>query len=221
MLGIFVLLALGTWQLDRLFQKEHLITERQAALKLPPVDLTSHTDVANLPVPRRVTVAGRFQHTRELRVGPRSRRGRIGWQVITPLKLAGGRTVLVDRGWVPESKKDPGSRQETAVAGAVALAGFVQKSRKPGWFTPDNDPPKGNWYWVDPVAMATYLDMEDRFPFWIVAARQEINRGLPIGIDHLAMPANNHLQYAITWFGLAFALAGVAFAYWRRSAAPD
>ena len=215
-LGVAALVALGTWQLDRLGQKEVLIADRQAMLAQPPLDLTRLKDASAVMAYRRVTVSGRFLHEKELRIGPRPRRGRAGWQVITPLRRADGGIVLVDRGWVPDERKDPRSRPEGQVAGPVRLTGFVKKVTARGPFTPDNDTAKGDWYWIDPAAMAAHLKLSRVAPYWVAAARDRDRPVGPIGSDRVAMPVNNHLKYAITWYALAASLCILAFVYWRR-----
>lgn len=219
--GIAGLAGLGTWQLDRLSRKESLIADRQAMLARPPLDLARLEDAGDPPAYRRVTVSGRFLHDKELRVGPRSRRGRAGWQVVTPLKRANGGIILVDRGWVPDDRKDPRSRLEGQVTGTATVTGFVNRAAARGPFAPDNDPARGDWFRIDPPAMARSLDLPDVAPYWIVAARDRDRPVGPVGNDRVAMPPNNHLIYAVTWYALAAVLAVLAFVYWRRVPPPE
>jgi len=215
-LGIVGLAGLGTWQLDRLSQKESLIAERQAMLARPPLDLAHIRGAGAPPAYRRVIVSGRFLHDRELRVGPTTRRGRAGWQVVTPLARAEGGIVLVDRGWVPDDRKDPRRRPERQVAGPVTVIGVVNRVAARGVFAPDNDPARGDWFRIDPPAMARTLGLQHVAPYWIVATRDRKSSVGPIGNDRVAMPPNNHLLYAITWYALAALLAVLAVVYWRR-----
>jgi len=211
------LLMLGTWQLDRLTEKTTLISDRQANLAQPPFKLISGISFGAELTYRRVTVAGRFLHEKELKVGPKSRRGRVGWSVVTPFRHDNGRIVLIDRGWVPSNQKDPESRQAGQIVGAVTLTGFVNKIARRNYFVPDNNAEKGDWYWIDPVAMAAHLELRDVAPYWIVANRNRDRQVGPIGNDRVAMPANNHLQYAVIWFVLAGALSVLTYAYWRKA----
>ena len=100
-LALAVLVAMGTWQLERLESKRGLIaemTQRMAgparALPPPPVD-------AAMLRYRPIRLEGRFRHDRELYLEARSHQGRAGLHLVTPLVLDDGRVVLVDRGWVP------------------------------------------------------------------------------------------------------------------------
>ena len=212
------LLTLGTWQLDRLTEKTTLISHQQANLARPPFKLTSGISSGTEFTYRRVTVVGRFLHEKELTVGPKARRGRVGWRVVTPFRHDNGGIVLIDRGWVPANQKDPESRQAGQVAGAVTLTGFVNKVARRNYFVPDNNAEKGDWYWIDPVAMAAHLELRGVAPYWIVANRNRDRQVGPIGNDRVAMPANNHLQYAIIWYVLAGALSVLTYAYWRKTA---
>lgn len=215
------LVALGTWQLDRLAQKEALIADRQAMLVLPPLDLTRDKDHTAATAYRRVTVSGRFLHAKELRMGPRVHHGNAGWKVITPLVRGDGGIVLVDRGWVPDSGKDPKTRQDGQVDGSVRLTGLVKTVSVRGPFVPDNDPAKGDWYWVDPVSMAAHLKLSGVAPYWIVADRDAGRQVGPTGADQVAMPANKHLGYAMTWYALAVSLVVLTLVYWRRASSSD
>lgn len=217
LLGVAGLAALGTWQLDRLAQKEAMNAERRAMLVRPAVDLASLKDPARASTHRRVAVSGRFRHDREILIGPRPRRGIAGWQVITPLERDDGGVVLVDRGWVPDTKKDPQGRLDGQVTGPVTLTGFVKTVSARNPFVPDNDAAKGNWYWIDPVSMAAHLKLADVAPYWLVANRGTNPAGGPVVADGMAMPANSHLYYAIIWYALAASLCVVAFFYWRRA----
>jgi surfeit locus 1 family protein len=139
-LCVAVLAALGAWQVTRLAQKEAVIAEDAGAVN---------------PY-RRVMITGRFLHEQEIAVGPKPRLGRAGWQVITPLKRTDGRIVFVDRGWVPENRKDPRSRPEGQVTGTITVTGILKRVAPRGRFVPDNDAAKGNWYWF-PMSRPTGL----------------------------------------------------------------
>ena len=211
------LLMLGTWQLERLAEKTKLLSDRQAKLAQPPFKLTTGIDRGAEITYRRVTVTGRFLHEKELQIGPKTRCGRVGWQVVTPFEHAHGRIVLIDRGWVPAGQKDPRSRQAGQIPGVVTLTGFANRVAKKGYFVPDNNAKKGDWYRIDPVAMAAHLELRDVALYWIVANRNRDRQVGPIGNDRVAMPANNHLQYAAIWFVLAGALGVLAYSYWRKA----
>ncbi len=200
------LLALGTLQVHRLGWKTELIAAREASLARPPVALSRITRDRITPAFRRVRVGGEFLHDKEIRLGPRTLNGAAGWHVITPLRLIGGGIVLVNRGWVPYGRKNPATRRAGLVKGPIRVEGLVRDPPAPGWFTPDNVPSKGDWYYVEIAAMASHLGLDDVAPYLIDAGPNPNPGGLPIGGQTIVRPPNNHLQYAITWYALAVVL---------------
>lgn len=214
-----LLLALGTWQMQRLAWKEALIATIDSRIASAPLSLAgieemhaSGGDVDYQPA----RVAGRFLHDRERHFFA-THEGQSGWYVYTPLALADGRSVLVNRGFVPYDRKNPASRVEGQVAGDVEITGLARNALdgKPSSLLPDNEPDKNIYYWKDLAGMAddAGLAPEAVLPFFIDADRAPNPGGLPVGgVTIVAMP-NSHLQYAVTWYGLALALAGV-FAVW-------
>lgn len=229
-LAVFaVLLALGTWQVERLAWKEALlasIAERMSAETVPLAEMETRyrmrPDVDYMPV----TATGRFHHAGE-RHFLATWQGKSGFYVFTPLEIADGRIVLVNRGFVPYDLKNAGSRTEGQVLGEVTVTGLARNplSGKPSWILPDNDPAANVFYWKDRDTMARSAGLRSAveiLPFFIDADATPNPGGWPVGgVTQIDMP-NNHLQYAVTWYGLAAALVGVLGVwFWRRRAAKD
>lgn len=225
--ALAVLLALGTWQVERLGWKNRLVAEvaeRTAApaSALPPEAVWPAIDPArNDYAP--VTVSGRFLHDKEVHVyhtltKPKGRVGGQGNFVMTPLQRADGSVVVVNRGFVPLERKDPATRSEGQVAGEVTFDGLMRRPEEANPFTPANDPVKNVWFTRDAreIARAVGLDPSRTFPM-TVDARAEATPpgGLPQAGETLVSFTNNHLQYAITWYGLALTLVGVYVAFAR------
>lgn len=209
LVGFLLLLGLGTWQLQRRVWKEGLIAQREAAMAAPAVPLPAViADPAALEY-RHVWVEGTFRHDHELYVTSRFYRDKPGYQVVTPLIMADGRAVLVNRGFVPLSARDPATRQAGEVAGPVRIEGVVRLSGKPGWFTPANEPAADLWFNPDvaQMAVAAGLDPAKTSPVFVEAGPAPNPGGLPIGGQTSIDLPNDHLQYAITWYSLATALA--------------
>jgi surfeit locus 1 family protein len=161
-----------------------------------------------------VSAAGRFQHPREVLVHtvlsePKGRFAGPGYWVLTPLELDDGAVVIVNRGFVPANRRDPATRADGQVAGRVSVTGLLRRPEPGNWFTPDNDPPRGQWYRRDPHAIAAAFGLARVAPFMIDADAAPNPGGLPQGGETRLSFPNNHLGYALTWFGLAAALAGV------------
>jgi surfeit locus 1 family protein len=220
-----VLLGLGFWQLERLHWKEGLIAERAAALASPPAPLpTSLGDAEHLEF-HPVRVSGEFLNDREFFLGASSDGGTTGFHVVTPLRLADGSLVLVNRGWIPGELKDPGKRAAGQLAGPVTVEGLLRRPTKgwPSWLDwalPANDCGKNYWFWIDIPAMARCGGLERVLPFTVDAGPARNPGGFPRGgTTRLGLP-NDHLQYAITWFVLAGVLAVIYVVYHRPGGRP-
>jgi surfeit locus 1 family protein len=205
---VLVCLGLGVWQLQRLHWKEELIAGRAAAIGAPPIMPPQDAATARGMEFRHVTDEGVFLHDKEIFVGASAESGTIGYHVLTPLREAGGRIVFVNRGYIPAEFKDPTKRAAGEIAGPVKVTGLLRlpPEGKPNWFLPDSRPDLNYWFWVDLPAMAKADGLADVAPFYIDADATSNPGGWPRGgVTRLALP-NDHLQYAITWFGLAIAM---------------
>jgi surfeit locus 1 family protein len=107
---------------------------------------------------RRVTLRGKWDHTHSIFLGPRVLDGKNGFHLITPLVRTDGTTVLVDRGFIPESIAV--RRKYSTPEGEVEVHGVLRESQARNSFTPDNNVEKGEWYWADIAAMANYAGGE-------------------------------------------------------------
>jgi surfeit locus 1 family protein len=214
--AVIVMLALGTWQVQRMYWKEGLIAERVARTTAEPVALPRAGDDLSAMDYRHTSVTGQFLHDHELYLAARSMRGNPGYHVVTPFRMADGSAVFVDRGWIPLERKDPAHRAEGQVAGTVTLDAVIRLPHAQNWLTPDNDPGKNTWFWVDLPAMATAAGLSGEIaPVYLEAGPAPNPGGFPIGGQTRIDLPNDHLQYAITWYALAVALA-VIYVLWHR-----
>lgn len=218
--GVFaVLLALGTWQLQRLAWKEALIVERTARAAAAPIALPALIDDPAALEYRRVAVTGRFRHERELYLGGRTYRRQVGFHVVTPLLLDDGRGLLVDRGWVPADRKASDSRAAGQREGLVTVEGLLRAGGWKGtaWLRPDNQAAANHWIWPDLPAMAAAAGLAQPVTaVYLAAGPAENPGGLPRGGLTRVTLRNDHLQYAITWYTLAAALAVIFLLYHAR-----
>jgi surfeit locus 1 family protein len=168
-------------------------------------------------------VTGRFLHEKEIHVyasipDPKGPAGGIGYRVMTPLETADGWYLIVNRGFVPEDRKDAATRADGQLPGEVTVIGLVRPADPAGTFTPENDEARNIWFNRDPAEMAVAMGLPpDRVaPYTVDAAFDpSMPGGLPQGGKTVISFPNNHLQYALTWFGLAIALIAV-FVVWAR-----
>ncbi len=221
-LSFTILVALGTWQVHRLQWKEQLLADIAERRAMPAVGvdrigavLASGGDVDYRPI----NVTGTFDHQHEQYFFA-TYEGAPGYYVYTPLKIAGSQVIFVNRGFVPYDKKDPATRTAGQVSGEVTVTGLARSrlDRKPSWMVPDNDLAKNIFYWKDLDAMTAHAGLtKGRVLQFFVDANDAPNAGgLPIGgVTQFDFP-NNHLQYAVTWYGLAATLAVVVAIYWFR-----
>jgi surfeit locus 1 family protein len=235
--AFLVLLALGTWQVERKAWKEGLIAaldERLAAppLALPPSATWSGLDPAQAEF-RRVSFAAEFLDGQEALVYTSGSPLRTdvsgpGFWVFSPARLADGSVVVVNRGFVPEERQEAKSRPGGELRGRVHLVGALRWPEARSMFTPADDPARNLWFVRDHLAMAAAKGWGKVAPAGAVASAGAIAPffveqeapvppgGLPVvGRMHPNLP-NDHLQYALTWYGLAGVLL-VVFALRARS----
>jgi surfeit locus 1 family protein len=206
--ALAVLLGLGTWQMQRLAWKTDLIAHAEAGLAAPPVTLpAAGTDLAGLDF-RRVAARGAYLHDAAFAFGLSASGAEPGGRLVTPLRLDDGRVVLVDRGWLPEDLLPPGVPQGLRPSGQVTLEGVARwrgGGLERGWMLPADQPGRRRWFSWDVAAMERALGMP-LLPVVLVLERSEGPAGLPQAQRVAADFRNNHLGYALTWYGLAAAL---------------
>jgi surfeit locus 1 family protein len=216
--GVAILLGLGIWQLDRRIWKENLIATVTARFARAPEDLPPRESWPRLKPDadeyRRVTFPAEFLAGEEALVYSAGSAFRPdvqgpGYWVFAPARLAGGSIVLVDRGFVPSERKDPASRALGTPHGIVDIIGVMRWPEPRGLFTPADDPKTNVWYLREPAAMAAAKKWDSAAPFYIEQEQPVPPGGLPLPGKLVVNLPDNHLQYAITWFGLALGLAGV------------
>lgn len=220
LLGVVFLIALGNWQMRRLEWKEGLIGSIAERAHAPPVPLATVEERAGMGGDveyTRVNASGTFLNDKELYLYALDDQGEPGFDVITPLRLADGSIALVNRGFVPNELRDPARRAAGQLSGEVNVIGLVRHPDTQGMFIPANDEAKNIWYWRDIDAMAKAAGGQDaaRVHRLIIDAEAEPAPpgGWPKGgTTRLTLP-NRHLEYALTWYGLAAALVGVFLAF--------
>ena len=191
--GVAILVSLGVWQLQRLDWKLGVIAELEAKLSAPPAPLPADPTEAEDEYTR-VAVSGRFLPG-ELHLLTSIRPWGPGFRVIAPFETDTGRRVLVDRGYVPEARKDA-----PRDPGAAEVTGALLWPDDAGWFTPDPDRDANIWFAREPGPMAEALGTE---PLLIVAETRAGEGEFPAPRPATANLRNHHLEYALTWFSLA------------------
>ncbi|WP_425328764.1 SURF1 family protein [Rhodopseudomonas palustris] len=211
LLGVVLLIALGVWQVERRAWKLALIDRVEARIHAAPAPLPSAETWASINSAddeyRRVTATGQFQHDRETLTTAVTEAGGGFW-VITPLRMADGRTVLVNRGFVLPEQRDRASRQAGEPGGQVTVTGLLRTTEPKGGFLRHNAPAEDRWYSRDVQAIAAARGVRGAAPFFVDADASLNAPGQPVGGLTVVQFPNNHLTYALTWFCLAFMLIG-------------
>jgi surfeit locus 1 family protein len=217
---------LGFWQLDRLEQRRARNAAIRAATAQPPLrlDSTAPAGLASDPQAfawRRAEAAGRYHHAGDMVVRGRSREGRPGVHLVSPLVLADGRVVMVNRGWVPSPDGTTADVRPLRVAGPVRVSGALL----PITSNPDGGMPfagragtDSTWRRVDLAA----AQARSPGPLIPLVLQQLPGDGSDAGSPPLAEPLpslseGNHLSYAVQWFSFAITgITGLAILLLRR-----
>ena len=234
---LIVLLGLGTWQVKRLFWKQALLAriahaETAAPIPLAQIQAQSATTPSTpaqsgllrqplMPSPfMKVSVTGTYladqtalygAEVRDIASGPA-----MGAQLIEPLRQANGEVILVDRGWVPVSRPAPLDQP----SGTVTVSGYTRFGDTASWFSATDDLAARRFFTLDPKAIGDAIGQPNLPPFVLVVLAAETRPAAivdhwPDPARHLPRPPNNHLSYAITWYGLAVAQLAI-FLIWAR-----
>jgi surfeit locus 1 family protein len=224
LIALVILLSLGTWQVFRLQWKEALISEIATRSTAAPLELSdvearekSGADIDYVSM----TATGHFEHQHE-QYFFNTDDGEVGYHVYTPLVLPDGRVLFVNRGFVPEAMKDPAKRQQGQITGEVTIKGLARArlTEKPSWVVPENEAYKQLYFWkdLDEMTAQAAVPSGKLVPFFLDADAAPNPGGWPRGgVTQIDLP-NNHLSYAVTWYGLAAVLIVVSALAFRRKA---
>jgi surfeit locus 1 family protein len=212
-LSIGSLSGLGVWQMHRLSWKVDLIERVNQRVHAVPVPAPGPADWPRINAAddayRHVSVRGRFVDRCAALVRAVTERGG-GYWVMAPFETADGFRVFVNRGFVPADDGRDACRLSPP-RGETSLTGLLRISEPGGGFLRANDPGHDRWYSRDVAAIAASRHIDAIAPYFIDAGASADPAALPVGgLTVIAFP-NNHLVYALTWFGLAIMAAGWSF----------
>jgi surfeit locus 1 family protein len=214
-LMLVITVWLGIWQLHRLAWKTALLAQIDVAERAPGITLP--TD----PSPfQKVRVTGRLDRdgrsglygveVRDLPSGPM-----LGSQLVVLLDPAqGGPPIVTLLGWLPSNEQPPAEP-----AGLVTIEGYVRPAEHAGLFSAQDDLATRRFYSLDPAVIGPALGAAAVAPFSLVRMGTPQPGVYPQPTTALPRPPNDHLQYAVTWFGLAATLVVVFCVYARKALA--
>jgi surfeit locus 1 family protein len=221
LIALGILLFLGTWQLNRLSWKEQLIADVTERLEVKTIAAPGPKDwdaiTRKSHAYSRVRISGHYDHSREVHVwfalkdpkggplfGP-------GYLILTRFITKEGWEVIVNRGFVPEGMKEADSRPITLSEGEQVITGLMRFDEPRSWLSPPADTIKNVWIVRQVWEMAQFLGLENEktAPYWIDLTKGQGEAGLPQGGETRVVFTNNHMQYLLTWYGLALVLVCV------------
>lgn len=204
---------LGFWQLERLQWKLALIAQVDGNMAAAPVSLDEILAMDGRAAQyRHVTLQGHFDHAKESYVFTTDA-GAAVYHVLTPFTADDGRVLMVDRGEVPKDKLAPASRAAGNAAGETQVTGVWRTPDAPGNFTPPPDAANRIWYARDLEGIAAANHLQLAAPVVVEADAAPNPGGWPQGGKTVVTFRNQHLSYAVTWFGIAIVLLGIWLAY--------
>lgn len=202
-----ILLSLGTWQMQRRDWKLALLAAIDSAEANPAVPLPAS------PAPfSKVLVEGTFApQSPTARYGAEVRQGQMGAHLIAALRLADGSAVLADLGWLADASG-------TALpAGPIRFEGFIRPGETAGWAAATDNLAQRRFYTLDPAKIGLALGQSTVPPYVLIVLGPSPAPGQPDPARRLPRPNNDHLSYALTWYGLAAVLAVIFLVYARKA----
>ena len=207
--------ALGTWQVHRLAWKHALIARVDARVHAPPVVAPGPAEWTGITTDsaeyRHVRLSGVYLGDRQTRVWAATEAG-SGYWILTPLRLADGSVVLINRGFAPDGWCDLEGHCPSPPAGDEVVTGLLRIS-EPSGFLRHNDPSRDLWYTRDVAAIARARDLHDVAPYFVdadAASASGDHAQWPEGGMTVIRFPNHHLNYLITWYVLALMVLGAA-----------
>lgn len=209
-----LLAALGLWQLERRAWKHELIAAVDSRIHAAPAAAPGQAQWAGITAGtdayRRVTATGTLRNDRATLVKAVTVRG-SGYWVITPLRTRDF-TVLVNRGFIPDAMR----QRVPAGPDYLQVTGLLRLTEPGGGFLRSNDPQANRWYSRDVAAIAAAHGLGTVAPYFIDADGTPNPGGWPVGGLTVVSFPDNHLVYALTWFGLAAMALGAAWLVLRQ-----
>jgi surfeit locus 1 family protein len=204
--ALVVLASLGTWQVQRLAWKTDLIARIEAGLDADPVPLPATEAAIQALDHRPVTTEGILRLDLAFAKGSHQKGGIPGARLIAPLERDEGIAILVDMGWIPEPVSDFLEAEPTPTEGGFSATVYLDHLATKPLFRPANDPVARRWFWSDTAALREWTGLPDLAAATLVRRPEGVVRTPPIADPPTLNVRNDHLGYALTWYGLALGL---------------
>ena len=209
---LIILLGLGSWQVKRMGWKDAIISRMEINMAADPKPLPEDIEIAEEWDFRQASAIGSFLYDKEILLGPRHFKSQVGYHMIVPFQRVSGEVVLVNRGWISELKLPEAYKPE----GVFKISGLTHVPDGKGSYTPDNKPKDGQWFWVDFETIKTHFNFVKLSPVVLYEDNAKVEDQFPVGGQLRMDIPNDHFQYSLFWFFMAFVLLIVYFMYcWR------
>lgn len=208
-IATIILLALGQWQLQRLHWKNELIEQLQSAKQQSPVDITGIKITPDMAW-EKVSVTGRYRTEYSLSRIYGISGGVPGYRHLNIFETVGGRILFVVRGFAPDRA---GIKIAKIPKEQITLTGLLRSVGSESWITPAADLEKSIWYRRDLPSMAAIMNLQENYEanFTLDLTIADTDKRWPKPVGAPPKPVNNHLDYALTWFGMALVLLVIYF----------
>jgi surfeit locus 1 family protein len=220
-IGVYFLIQLGFWQLDRLQQRRDFNARVAERWQQEPFDVNNNAipdDLSTLEY-RRVQVTGEFDYNNQILLSSQTRNQAPGSVIVTPLVLDDQRAILVARGWLPSGEDDPEQWSKYDEAVDAEIVGLIQESQllpNGSAPTPPTEPQQ-EWFQLNIDAIQPQMPYE-LLPVFILQLPEDgrtVN-DLPLREEPLVLDEGSHFSYAMQWFMFAMIL-GVGYIFFVRS----
>lgn len=215
-----VLIALGFWQLDRAEQKRAFLDRQKQGMAAPALQLTAATpEEKEVLRYRQAAASGSYDSTHQILIDNQVVEGRAGYFVLTPFILDGSeKAILVNRGWIPASRDRKVLPDIAIRSNPTQVSGRINHFPSVGIKLAGADQPTAGWPAVVQIADSAVLS--ERFGYPVFPFMLELDKQAPEGYrrewrEAAVMPPEQHVAYALQWFGLAAALA-LLFVWYSR-----
>ncbi|MEO8848391.1 MAG: SURF1 family protein [Casimicrobiaceae bacterium] len=213
---VALFLCAAYWQHARMQGKEVLRAKLEAARAMPAIDLPQQVTDWSTWRFQPVALAGHYDSRHQILIDNRIEQGRVGYHVVTPLLLHDGRSVLVDRGFVPRGASRSDVPQPAVEAGDVVVHGRIQL---PGRYLEfGTAAPEGSvWQNLDPARFAAATGIAV-LPVIIEQDSQDAHDGLVRNWPPPDFGVDTNRSYMLQWIAFAVVVAGlwVGFRFFRK-----
>jgi surfeit locus 1 family protein len=227
LIAVPILLKLGWWQWEQKTRKEVLITRIESRASVTPRTTSiSELVASNTPIDdldyTPISLTGKFLHEFEVATFTNRQEGSDkyagpGYDILTLFAGKDGGTILVNRGFVPQNSRSISTRLQGQMQGEIIITGLIRKPERRSYIDVPDMPERNEFAIRDPKAIITaklnperktqlmpiidsfYLDLRSPMP----------DGGLPSPNKTSVNIPNRHMEYVITWWGLALVFIGM------------